>query len=307
MIGYQRRLSVTQAMLQELAQKFSLQENVDLSQLSSFRLGGRASYFFEATEQAQLIELLNALYESSIPYIILGGGSNCLFADDTYEGVVIKNKMNKICVQDNMLTAESGATIGEFNSVCKKAGLSGLEMLTRVPGTVGGVVWNNAGAFGKEASQMVIGGTVWSKGAVRKVDKDFFRFSYRHSILKDSRDYVLLEAVFELEPIGTEAMEKRMKEVLESRQAREPKGLTCGSFFRNPPDDFAGRLLEEVGAKGMKVGDIEVSQEHANWFLNKGHGTIRDLVALKEQLKQKVKDQFGIELHEEIDIIRNKK
>lgn len=284
--------------------RFGLEENKELAPFATYKIGGRARWFYEAKDKAELIELLNALYEIHMPFAILGGGSNSIFASDIYEGVVIKNNLSKLFVQENRITAQSGVMIGAFNTLCREHGLSGLEMLTGVPGTIGGVVWNNAGAFGMETSQIVTGGEVWHAGKTMKVDHDFFRFSYRHSIFKETREYVLLEAYFEMKQVDKETITQRMKEILHARLAKEPKGPSCGSFFRNPEGHFVGKLLEDVGAKGMRVGGIEVAQEHANWFINRGGGTVQDLIELKDMLKSRVKERFGIDLQEEIDIIR---
>lgn len=294
-------------MKQTLIRQFGIKELVDLSQFSSARIGGKARYFYEATERLKLTKLLSVLEKSATKYIILGGGSNCIFVDDVYEGLVIRNKMTEISVDGNNIRAESGVTIKAFNQLCKKHGLSGLEMLIGVPGTVGGVVWNNAGAFNMETKDIVTGGKVWYKGQVQEVDKNFFRFGYRHSIFKETRDCILLEAYFMMNPIGVEALEAGMKEILRTRIAREPKGLTCGSFFKNPQNDHAGRLLEAVGAKGWGVGDIKMSKEHANWFINSGTATTKDLVRLRNELKKKVYDKFGVELEQEVEFISNNK
>ncbi len=293
--------------MQELVKKFTLQENIDLSQYSTMRIGGRARYFYTAKDQTELIDFLNELHKENIKFIILGGGANCLFADEVFDGVVIRNRMNKLIVQENHINAESGVTIGVFNEECKKRGLSGLEMLMRVPGTIGGAVWNNAGAYGMEISRIVTGGKVWSRGEVQKVDQDFFEFTYRSSILKKTRDHVLLEADFEMKNIGKEEIAKKMEEIIQMRLEKEPQGLTCGSFFRNPPNNSAGRLLEEVGAKDLKIGDLEVAQKHANWLLNKGKATASDLIQLRDLMKSKVKERFGVELQEELDIISSSK
>jgi UDP-N-acetylmuramate dehydrogenase len=289
--------------MQEIIQKFNLQENHDLSQYSTMRIGGKAQYFYEASDQGKLVSLLNELYSRKIPFHIFGAGANCLFADKLYKGVAIRNRTNKIFVQDSKIKAESGVTIGQFNTLCKEHGLSGLEMLMRVPGTIGGAIWNNAGAYDMEISSIVVGGKVWDKGKVKAVDKAFFEFGYRTSIFKKSQDLVLLEAEFELKSVGKEEIEKRMEEICKMRLEKEPKGLTCGSFFRNPKNDFAGRLLEEIGAKNLKVGDLEVAEKHANWLLNKGNAKPEDLIKLRDILKSKVKERFGVELQEELDII----
>ena len=289
--------------MKKLLEKFGIQEDIDLSQYSTMRIGGKAKYFYIAKDQAELIDLLNELHQNKIKFIILGSGANCLFADKVFDGVVIHNRMNKLIVQENRITAESGVTIGAFNEECQKRGLSGLEMLMRVPGTVGGVVWNNAGAYDMEVADIVTGGKVWSEGEVRDVSKDFFEFTYRSSIFKKTRNYGLLSATFEMKDIGKVEIEKRMEEIFQMRLEKEPRGLTCGSFFRNPPNDFAGRLLEEAGAKELKVGDLQVAQKHANWILNTGKASPSDLLQLRDQLKEKVKERFGVELQEELDII----
>ncbi len=270
-------------------------------------VGGKAAYFYEATEQKELISLLNELYKTKTPFAILGSGANSIFADKVFEGVVIRNKLNKIVVQDARLTVESGATIGALNSECQKRGLGGLEMLSKVPGTIGGAVWNNAGAFGMEMCNIVTGGKVWEKGAIKNVTKSFFGFTYRNSILKQNRGIVLLEVYLEMKEIGVDEFNERIQKMTEARQKKDPKGLTCGSFFRNPSGGLAGRLLEEAGAKGLRVGNLEVAKEHANWIMNTGKSSVQDLLKLRDIMKKKVKDRFGVELIEEVDIIRSVK
>lgn len=284
------------------------EQNVSLNDYSTFKIGGPADFFFEARSLEELQKAVEFARSQGISYYVIGAGSNLLFADEGYRGLLIKNSAQGISISHDppQVEAVSGTLLGDLVQKTKQAGLSGLEFLAGIPGTVGGAVWGNAGAFGLSIGDVIHSGIIWEKEGRQEVKRDFFSFSYRHSRLKEQKKLLFL-ARFCLHPEKREIIEKRIAEILALRRVKHPPENTAcaGSFFKNivMPDGqkiAAGMLLDEAGVKGLRRGDAVVYSGHANFILNLGRATARDVLELAQEMKRRVKEKFGIDLEEEV-------
>jgi UDP-N-acetylmuramate dehydrogenase len=288
----------------------SLRTDVPLLEHSHFRIGGPADFFFEARTPDDLKSARRAARGEGISCYVIGGGFNLLFDDAGYRGLIIKNSCREMGSSgpDLCLRAAGGASLGDLVACAAENGWEGLEFLAGIPGTVGGAVFGNAGAFGQCIGD-VLEEAVLASGddEERRVLRTYFEFGYRHSRLKIRHD-ILLEARFRLRPGHREEIRARIEENLAVRARKHPPQGTAyaGSFFKNPPPGpdgtkkAAGFLLERVGAKDLKVGGAAVYPGHGNFLINANRATAKDVLALAAELKRRVKETFGIELEEEV-------
>jgi UDP-N-acetylmuramate dehydrogenase len=286
----------------------SLRRNVSLAGYSSFRIGGRADYFLEALGIEDLKKAVSTARFCSLPFYVIGGGYNILFSDLGFRGLVIRNRSDRISLHGrSSVEVDSGASLERLLQFCLKEGLSGLEFLAGIPGTVGGAVFGNAGAFKQCIGDFLERAFLWTAGGEeRTVNREDLHFDYRDSVLKKTGD-LLLGAVFRLTKGDTGEIRSRMEENIGWRENRHPSGeVACaGSYFKNPdlPDGkkvAAARLLDEAGVKGLSRGDAVVSKKHANFIINQGRATASDVRCLAEEMKKRVRDKFRIELREEV-------
>lgn len=286
----------------------SLMKKVSLSSHSHFKIGGAADLFFEAVSEQELTEAVRLARQSSLPYYVIGGGTNLLFDDIGYRGLIVKNAQRGIrCRGDEEVEVQSGTSLQDLVLFCLDKGLGGLEFLAGIPGTVGGGVFGNAGAFDKNIGSCVSGASLFdSQGQEIKADNDYFRFAYRHSILKSQHD-LLLSVCLRVRPEPQNRIKTMVEETLWQRKTRHPPwDVACaGSFFKNPvlPSGekvAAAPLLDQVGAKTCRVGGAAVYRAHANFIVNTGRATARDVLELAGELKTRVKNRFGVVLEEEV-------
>jgi len=287
-----------------------LKQNEKLSLHTTFGIGGEAEFFYVARRPEDLIKAIQVAEEARIPFFVLGGGSNVLVSDSGFGGLVIKNQCDKIFLSDKKITCQSGALLDDLvNSSCENS-LSGMEFLAGIPGTMGGAVFGNAGAWGKGVGDLLTEAVILkSQGRIEKVPKNYFEFGYRDSKLKRTKD-ILLSATFGLKRGEREKIKKEVQKNLEERKGRLPqKEKSAGCFFRNVVDNglavngkkiSAGFLLEQVGAKNMRRGEAAVFKNHANILINLGKATSKDVRGLANSLKRKVKKEFDIDLEEEV-------
>jgi len=294
-----------------------LGENLKTGELlaphTTFRIGGPADFFYPASTPEELIKGINTAKEFNLPYFVLGGGSNLLVSDSGFRGLMIKNLCRKLLIQENKVSAQSGTLLSELVDLSEELGLSGLEFAAGIYGTLGGAVYGNAGAFGKAICEVLDEGIILtSKGKLEIVNRDYFEFDYRHSKLKSSRD-ILLSATLVLQKEDREKIRKKIEENLKVRKSRLPEEEgSAGSFFKNIKSSkscssgvSAGYLLEQVGAKEMRMGDAKVFSKHANIIINAGNATSEQVRSLTRILKEKVKEKFNIELEEEVIYLGN--
>jgi UDP-N-acetylmuramate dehydrogenase len=274
-----------------------------LAPLTTYRLGGKASVYVEPDTAGDLAALLKWLMLKKVPTLVLGGGSNVLFADEGYRGVVVRlgKKFEGFLIEKDRVRAKAATKLASVVKGCCEAGLGGIEFLAGIPGTIGGAVVGNAGAkkawIGSFVEELTV---VTQGGAVKTLKKIGFKHSYRRSSLKDS-GMVLTEVVLKLKKEPKGVIGEKIREYLKTRKRKQPReGGNAGSVFKNPPGEFAGRLIESLGLKGKKVGGARVSEVHANFIINDGRATSRDVVSLMRDIQERVKAEYGIRLEPEV-------
>ncbi len=280
-------------------------EREPLARHTTFAVGGPADYFAIAGSAAELVELLDASASAGIPATVLGEGSNVLVGDGGVRGLVIQNRSAHVeSLPDCRLRAESGILMGRLARWCAKHGLAGLEFGVGIPGTLGGSIFGNAGCFGVEIKDVLVQAEVWRDGIGETYANADLDFAYRASALQKMHGGpVVLEAVLEGTADEPDAVRGRMTALTRRRRASQPAERSAGSIFRNPPGDHAGRLVDEAGLKGAENGDARISDQHANFIVNRGNATAAEIVALIDRARAAVAANSGVELEVEIRFI----
>ncbi len=282
----------------------SIIENASLKNLNTYKIESKAKYLIKIETLQGLIDLLKYLKENKIKYFILGAGSNIVI-DDYFDGAVIKLEgLNKISVRQTEITCESGAMMGALSCTSMNHSLTGLEWAINIPGTVGGSIVGNAGAYNKEMFDNLRSIKVLDENLeVKTILKEQIKHSYRHTDLKD-KPWIVIEATFELEKGNKEKSLELVRERKERRMKTQPLDMpSAGSVFRNPENDHAGRLIEACGLKGKKIGGAMVSEKHANFIVNTGNATSNDIKNLIKLVHTQVKHDFNVDLVLEQEII----
>lgn len=276
-----------------------VEEDFDVQKLTSFKVGGKIKKVYFPSNLTEFSEI--AKKESE--FKVFGNLTNTLVSSDGYDGVVVlTTQMNKFSIDGTNVTAECGLKGPKLSQAVSKEGLSGLEFMVAFPGSVGGEVFMNAGAHGQSISDTLVSAVCWSREkGIFELSKDEMGFSYRTSICQ-KEDYVVLSAEFKLTRAPQMQIEAKMKENLDFRHAKQPSLAlpNCGSVFRNPEGDSAGRLLEAAGAKDFSVGGVRVWENHANFIINDRAGSSTDILELMYKMYKSVKDRFNIELKPEV-------
>lgn len=282
-------------------------ENAALDQFSSFRIGGPADLLFEARTEAELKTAVGLAARHSFLHYLIGGGYNILFDDEGYRGLIVRNGVEAVACDEGRITAASGSSLSSLLQQALAAGLGGLEFLAGIPGTVGGALYSNAGAFGASIGDSLEEAVLLKPdGGERRIAGEDLAFGYRRSSLQRDHAIVLL-AVLRAIPGDRKASEAKIRDYMDKRRAKHPPwGTACaGSFFKNPcsPDGVrlhAGRLLEQAGARGMRVGGAAVYEGHCNFLINTGSARALDVLVLARELKERVFDMTGVRLEEEV-------
>jgi UDP-N-acetylmuramate dehydrogenase len=278
----------------------ALRERVDLAPMMHLRLGGPADWFIEPYAEDDTALAIRSCRELDVPLRVLGGGSNIVVADEGVRGAVLwLGGLNRIVRDGNRITAGAGVTLPSLLRATKEVGLAGLEKLTGIPAMVGGAVAMNAGTRDGETFEHLMSLTlVEPDGQIVVHGKDRFRATYRDGGLRDA---VVLQATFELTPDDPKAIFERFSASLKRRNQTQPvTQRSVGCVFRNPAGDAAGRLIEVAGCKTLRIGGVEVSGVHANYFVNEAQGTAADFVALLNEVRTRVRDKFGVTLEPEV-------
>ena len=286
-----------------------LQEQVRLANYTTSRAGGPADALIIAQSVQELEEAVRSLWDMSVPFIILGSGSNILFSDAGYRGVILLNRARNLKVDAHhapiSVWAESGTNLGTIARQVALRGLSGLEWAGTIPGSLGGAVYGNAGAFGSDMQASLILAEILHP--VRGKESwlvERLQYSYRSSILKQGGDpVVILAAKMKLTQSTPEAVQAKMEGFAAHRRRTQPPGASMGSTFRNPPGDYAGRLIEAAGLKGTTIGGAEISPLHANFIITHPGASAADIWGLIELMRRSVLDKFGVELELEIECL----
>lgn len=270
---------------------------------TTFRVGGNADYFVVPRTWKELKQVIALCKQMQVPYYVLGNGSNLLVSDDGYRGVILQiyKEMSAIQVIDNMIKVEAGALLSKVGNAALEAGLSGFEFAAGIPGTVGGAIVMNAGAYGGEMKDIVLNVTILTpEGEILKLQKDELELGYRTSIIQ-KKDYIVLEAEFGLKVGEKEAIRSRMDELKAQRIAKQPLEYpSAGSTFKRPEGYFAGKLIQDAGLRGFQVGGAQVSEKHCGFVINKEQATAADIAELMRQVSDKVWKQFGVRLEPEV-------
>lgn len=291
-----------------------------LSGHTTARMGGPADVWLPVNNVNELVAAVNLARHHNVPHFMLGGGANVLINDAGVRGLVIENRANRIQFPGSgafnetaILTVESGVTLPGLARRCTGRGLSGLEWAVGVPGTIGGAIVNNAGAYGTDMAATLVRAELLAPTGKRVWQSvDWFKYSYRTSRLKQrsflegwvKADWIVLQAELQLTWSSIERVEAQVNAFNERRKSSQPPGATMGSMFKNPAGDYAGRLIEAAGLKGHRVGQAQISTVHANFFQNLGEAKASDMLALIDITRKVVKAKFGVTLELEIEVIR---
>lgn len=282
-----------------------VRENVTLAPYTTMRTGGPAALFAEPRNAQQLAHVHQWAQEKGLPLLILGNGSNLLIADSGFDGLVIHlgRALSEVSVFANTLTAQAGASLAAAARAAAQASLTGLEFAAGIPGSIGGAVCMNAGAYGGEIAQVIVSARVLTPEGVRMVSRDELSLGYRSSAVMQN-GWVVLEATFELAPGSPDEIKATMADLAARRREKQPLQYpSCGSFFKRPVGYYAGALIEQAGLKGYRVGDAQVSELHAGFVINRGHATSSEIYRLMQEVQRRVQAQFGVTLEPEVRLI----
>ncbi|MCY4147218.1 MAG: UDP-N-acetylmuramate dehydrogenase [Chloroflexi bacterium] len=286
----------------------AVQPKQPLARYTAARLGGSADYLYIAKDPAytDIQRLLPVAWADSLPVTVIGGGANVLVADAGIRGLVIVNRAARIEHCGARVQAAAGTSLIHLARFCHERALGGLEWAIAVPGTVGGAVVNNAGAHGSDIASNLLRARVFAPGGADWLAAPDLDYAYRDSRLKSRTDrrFFVLAAEFALQPADRDVIGAKMARNNAYRRRTQPSGASLGSIFKNPPGDFAGRLIEAAGIKGERMGGVQVSPQHANFFVNlDGAATARDYWRLVRLVQERVKRATGVTLELEVQLL----
>jgi UDP-N-acetylmuramate dehydrogenase len=273
---------------------------------TSFRIGGPADFFITLTSIQELKKVLIFVRNNNIPFLIVGNGSNLLVRDKGIRGIVAKLNFNNLEIDKDkeIVKVSSDYPVSKLARKCAKAGLSGIEFLAGIPGTIGGAIRMNAGAYGREMKDIVVTTTCLDEeGAIKKFSNEEQNFEYRNSIFKSNK-YIILEVELKLNKDNVLDINKRIDEMMMNRIEKQPVDFpSCGSTFKRLPNLITAKLIDECGLKGYKVGGAEVSTKHAGFIINTGNATAKDVIILTDHIKSEVYQRFNERIELEVLIV----
>lgn len=284
-----------------------VKENVSLAPYTSARIGGPADILITAESADELARTIKLLWKQDLDFIMLGGGSNVLVSDKGVRGVVVLNRAKGVRFHNGdepSVTAESGVIFSNLANRCASKGFSGLEWAATVPGTIGGAVYGNAGAFGGDMAGNLITVELLTEDGREKYAVEQMGYGYRTSVLKRGElNAIVLSAELRLSNSTKEEVTAKIEQFSAHRKATQPPGASMGSMFKNPNGDYAGRLIEECGLKGTRIGNAEISPLHGNFFVNHANTKAEDIFALIQLVQKTVKEKQGVDLELEIELV----
>jgi UDP-N-acetylmuramate dehydrogenase len=296
---------VHQATLQDLFPNAKLDE--PLRRYTAWKIGGPADALLEPKSVDEMVAAIETARAHGVPVTVLGGGTNVLVLDGGIRGLAIRLAKSLVGIDfdGSNVVAEAGVLYPALANATAAKGLQGLEFATGIPGTVGGAVYMNAGAYGSDTSEVIRWADVYrpDAGSVERLSKDDLGLRYRGSVLHERPGWIVLRAGYALKPGDPEELKARVKEFRAQRMNGSPNKPSCGSTFKRPPGDFPGRVIEEAGLKGTRLGQLEVSPVHANYLVNHGGGTAADALALISLVKETVREKLGVELETEVRVL----
>lgn len=274
-----------------------------MSRHTTFRVGGEAECMAVVETKEELSQLVSYLGRIEQDYFVLGNGSNLLVGDKGYRGIILKlgPRLSAVGVEKNHIAAGAGVLLSKVASVARDAGLSGLEFAAGIPGSMGGAIVMNAGAYGGEMKQVVQMVRVMDKeGEILTLDNDTMEFGYRTSIIRD-RPFIVLGVVLKLTPGNKEEISARMEELMKQRKSKQPLEYpSAGSTFKRPEGYYAGKLIMDAGLRGYRIGGAQVSEKHCGFVINAGGATAADIREVIEEVQERVKDRFHVRLEPEV-------
>lgn len=293
-------------MIENIISKYEYYKNVSLKRYNTYKLDVMCEYLIYPKDIEELLELLKYLRENKIKYLILGNGSNVILAKPIFDVVIKLDRLNNIDINDNIVTASSGASLIKLSNLCMEKGLNGLAFAGGIPGLLGASVAMNAGAYKEDMASIVREVKVITpRGEIITMKNNELEYSYRDSFLKRNKEYICIEATLELEYEDKELIRNKMIDRRDRRISSQPVNMpSAGSVFRNPPNLSAGKLIEDLGLKGYTIGGAQISEKHANFIINKSNATYDDIISLIEYIKKKVKEKYDIDLILEQEIVR---
>ncbi len=278
-----------------------------LSGCTSFRIGGAAALAVSVPNAAALPPLLRRMRAADARRLTLGRGSNLLVRDEGFDGAVLRLPAGDVRVEGTRLTCAAGTPLTKLCRAALDAGLTGLEFAYGIPGSVGGALFMNAGAYGGQMADVATEALVADEDGLRPVAAADMALDYRHSVFMQQRDTVIAEVTVTLVPGEREAIAAKMEELLARRQEKQPLEFpSAGSYFKRPAGYFAGALIEQCGLKGRRVGDAQVSEKHAGFVINRGHATCAEVLELERQVRDAVEERFGVRLEREVQLVGGK-
>lgn len=290
----------------------NLKKDIALAPYTTYKIGGKADYFFTACDKDGLVKAINESKRNKIPFFVLGTGANILVGDRGFRGLVIHNKAQDLKFENNLLIAVSGALISDLINVSLGKGLSGLEHFAGIPSTVGGAIRQNLHFLSPDRKSTIYIESIVKEvlllenGKKKRVGKDYFKFGYDDNILHHDKDILVLEVIFELKKSDKESIQTQITANLDWRKEKQPQLSefpSCGSVFKKIEGVGAGRLIEKSGLKGKQIGGAMISPKHANYIMNMGNATARNVRELIKLVQEKVLAETGYNLEPEIGFV----
>lgn len=293
--------------LTAIAGEQQVSEQEPLKRHVTFRTGGNADYFVTVDSAGKLAQLIKYLNEEHINYYILGNGSNLLFPDEGYRGVIIKigRFADDLVVENTQIRAGAGVRLSQVAHAAYQASLTGMEFAAGIPGTLGGAVVMNAGAYGGEMKDVLVSVTaIDEQGELVELTKEELELSYRHSVIPERR-LVVTEAVLQLAQGDSQAIKSQMDDLAARRKEKQPLEYpSAGSTFKRPEGYFAGKLIEDAGLRGFQMGGAQVSEKHCGFVINRENATTEEILALIHYVQKCVYEKFGVRLEMEVKVVK---
>ena len=291
--------------LTTIIEESKIKTNEDMSKHTSFKAGGKAKFYIKAKTVEDVINTVKISKENNIPIVVLGNGSNILFKDEEFNGVVLKIELDNLKIEENIITAEAGVKNAILGRKALDNNLQGFEFAAGIPGTIGGAIRMNAGAYGGEIKDIVqdVEYLDYEDLKIKKITNKECNFEYRHSVFCENKN-IILSATFKLENGIKEEIANRMNEFAKSRKEKQPLEYpSAGSTFKRCTDFITAKLIDECGLKGYQIGGAQVSEKHAGFIINKENATAKDIIDLVEYVKKTVKEKTGKSIDLEVEII----
>ena len=299
-------------MIQEFCQKLKNQlqkgtvlEQESMSRHTSFKIGGSADIFVQPASAEEMAQALRLAREEKVPFFVMGNGSNLLVSDEGFRGMILHTGgWKEVSVERDIIYAEAGATLRSIARVAWEHGLTGMEFAAGIPGSLGGAVCMNAGAYGGEMKDILLDVRVMTReGEILLLPAEDLDLSYRHSVIME-KEYIVLSARLRLTRGDKEQIKNRMDELAQARKEKQPLEYpSAGSTFKRPEGYFAGKLIQDAGLKGYTVGGAQVSEKHSGFVINRGNATAEEVLFLIRQVQKRIKRQFGVDMDTEVRML----